>query len=39
VDRQQRSWADLLAGTRVVYTWEARPEEEFLADELERLGQ
>jgi uncharacterized RDD family membrane protein YckC len=39
VDRQQRSWADVLAGTRVIYTWEARPEEEFLAGELERLGQ
>jgi uncharacterized RDD family membrane protein YckC len=39
VDRQQRSWADLMAGTRVVYTWEARPEEQFLADELQRLGQ
>lgn len=34
VDRRQRAWHDHLFRTRVIYTWEARPEERWLADEL-----
>ena len=32
-DRRQ-GWHDILAGTYVIYTWEARPEERFLADQI-----
>jgi uncharacterized RDD family membrane protein YckC len=39
VDRQSRAWHDHLAGTRVIYVWEARPEERFLAGVLEDLAE
>jgi uncharacterized RDD family membrane protein YckC len=38
VDTRQRGWHDYLAGTYVVYSWNARPEEQFLADERESLA-
>jgi uncharacterized RDD family membrane protein YckC len=37
IDRRNMAWHDHLAGTRVVYAWEARPEERFLAELLEDL--
>jgi uncharacterized RDD family membrane protein YckC len=37
VDARQRGWHDYLAGTYVVYDWDAHPEEHFLADEREAL--
>lgn len=37
VDARQRGWHDYLAGTYVVYSWDAHPEEHFLADEREAL--
>lgn len=33
VDARQRAWHDHLAGTYVVYYWDAHPEERFLAEE------
>jgi uncharacterized RDD family membrane protein YckC len=41
IDGRQRAWHDHLAGTYVVYCWDAHPEERFLAEErrdLEREG-
>ena len=35
-DRRQ-GWHDILAGTYVIYTWEARPEERFLADQIANM--
>jgi uncharacterized RDD family membrane protein YckC len=35
-DRRQ-GWHDLLAGTYVIYTWAARPDERFLAEEIADL--
>lgn len=34
VDDRRQGWHDKLAGTYVIYTWEARPDETFLADEI-----
>ncbi|HBX67811.1 MAG TPA: hypothetical protein DEH25_00005, partial [Chloroflexi bacterium] len=36
-DRRRQGWHDKLAGTCVVYTWEARPDEIFLRRGLIRL--
>jgi uncharacterized RDD family membrane protein YckC len=36
VDDRRQGWQDKLAGTFVVYTWAARPDERFLADELDQ---
>jgi hypothetical protein len=37
VDARQRGWHDYLAGTQVVYCWDARCDERFLAKELRDL--
>jgi uncharacterized RDD family membrane protein YckC len=34
VDDRRQAWHDKLAGTCVIYTWDARPDERFLADEI-----
>jgi uncharacterized RDD family membrane protein YckC len=39
VDDQRQGWHDKLAKTFVIYTWAARPDEEFLVDELQELHQ
>jgi uncharacterized RDD family membrane protein YckC len=36
-DTRRRTWHDRLAHTLVVYTWEARPDERFLARGIARL--
>jgi uncharacterized RDD family membrane protein YckC len=36
IDDRRQGWQDKLAGTFVVYTWAARPDERFLADELDQ---
>jgi len=38
VDDRRQAFHDRLAGTFVVYTWAARPDEKFLAKELKELG-
>lgn len=38
VDTRQRGWHDHLAGTYVVYCWDAHVEEEFLAEEIQDLA-
>jgi uncharacterized RDD family membrane protein YckC len=38
IDDYRQAWHDKLAGTLVVYTWAARPDEEFLASEIKRLS-
>ncbi len=35
-DRRQ-GWHDIIAGTYVIYTWEARPDERFLADQIANM--
>jgi uncharacterized RDD family membrane protein YckC len=37
VDDQRQAWHDKLAGTYVIYTWEARPDERFLVNEIKEL--
>jgi uncharacterized RDD family membrane protein YckC len=37
VDDRRQGWHDKLAGTCVIYTWAARPDENFLAGEIRRL--
>jgi uncharacterized RDD family membrane protein YckC len=39
VDDQRQGWHDKLAKTFVIYTWAARPDEEFLVEELQELHQ
>ena len=39
VDDQRQGWHDKLANTFVIYTWAARPDEQFLVDELHQLHQ
>jgi uncharacterized RDD family membrane protein YckC len=39
VDDQRQGWHDKLAKTFVIYTWAARPDEQFLVDELHELHQ
>jgi uncharacterized RDD family membrane protein YckC len=38
IDDYRQAWHDKLAGTFVVYTWAARPDEQFLASEIKRLS-
>jgi uncharacterized RDD family membrane protein YckC len=38
VDARQRGWHDHLAGTQVVYCWDAHAEERFLAEEIQDLA-
>lgn len=38
-DDHRQAWHDKISGTYVVYTWNARPDERFLAQEIERFGQ
>ncbi len=38
IDDRRQGWHDKLAGTCVVYTWAARPDERFLAYQLRRLA-
>lgn len=38
VDARQRAWHDHLAGTYVVYSWDAHTEERFLAEQLRDLA-
>ncbi len=38
IDDRRQGFHDRLAGTCVIYTWAARPDEKFLAKELEELG-
>jgi uncharacterized RDD family membrane protein YckC len=38
VDDRRQGWHDKLAGTCVVYTWAARPDERFLAYQLRHLA-
>jgi uncharacterized RDD family membrane protein YckC len=37
VDDRRQGWHDKLAGTCVIYTWEAQPDERFLAEEIRKL--
>ena len=37
VDDRRQAWHDKLAGTCVIYTWAARPDERFLAEETKQL--
>lgn len=37
-DDRRQGWHDKLSGTYVVYTWHARPDEKFLADEIDQFG-
>jgi uncharacterized RDD family membrane protein YckC len=37
VDDQRQGWQDKVAGTYVIYTWAAQPDEQFLADEIREL--
>ncbi|MBN1667812.1 MAG: RDD family protein [Anaerolineales bacterium] len=37
VDDRRQGWHDKLAGTCVIYTWAARPDERFLAEAIEDL--
>jgi uncharacterized RDD family membrane protein YckC len=38
VDDRRRAWHDRLAGTAVVHSWRARPDEAFLRDAIDRLS-
>jgi uncharacterized RDD family membrane protein YckC len=38
VDDRRQAWHDKLAGTCVIYTWAARPDERFLAEETKQLS-
>lgn len=38
-DERRQGWHDKLSSTYVVYTWHARPDERFLADEIEQAGE
>jgi len=37
VSNRRQGWHDNIAGTYVIYTWAARPDERFLADEIANL--
>lgn len=37
LDNRRQGWHDKIAGTYVAYTWAARSDEEFLADEIQQL--
>lgn len=37
-DDRRQAWHDKLAGTLVVYAWDARPDENFLADEIREVN-
>lgn len=37
VDDQRQGWHDKICGTYVIYTWEARPDERFLANEIKDI--
>jgi uncharacterized RDD family membrane protein YckC len=37
-DDRRQGWHDKLAGTCVIYTWEARPDERFLVEEINNMG-
>jgi uncharacterized RDD family membrane protein YckC len=37
IDDKRQGWHDKLAGTLVIYTWEARHEERFLSDRINQL--
>jgi uncharacterized RDD family membrane protein YckC len=37
VDDRRQGWHDKIAGTHVIYTWAARPDENFLAGEIRKL--
>ena len=37
VDDRRQGWHDKLSGTYVIYTWAARPDERFLAEEIDRI--
>lgn len=36
-DDRRQAWHDKIAGTCVIYTWEARPDEQFLSKEIQQL--
>lgn len=36
-DDHRQAWHDKIAGTCVIYTWEARPDEKFLSEEIRQL--
>jgi uncharacterized RDD family membrane protein YckC len=36
-DDRRQAWHDKIAGTCVIYTWEARPDEQFLSREIQQL--
>lgn len=38
VDDQRQGWHDKIAGTVVIYTWEARPDERFLLQEIQEIA-
>lgn len=38
IDDNRQGWHDKIAGTCVIYAWAARPDERFLADELDRVN-
>ena len=38
IDDNRQGWHDKIAGTYVIYSWAARPDERFLAEELERVN-
>jgi uncharacterized RDD family membrane protein YckC len=37
LDDQRQAWHDKLAGTVVLYSWQARPDEQFLAEEIQQV--
>jgi uncharacterized RDD family membrane protein YckC len=37
LDDTRQSWHDKIAGTYVIYTWAARPDERFLAQEIQQI--
>lgn len=37
IDNRRQAWHDKLAGTCVIYSWDARPEERFLAVPIKRM--
>jgi uncharacterized RDD family membrane protein YckC len=39
VDDRRQAWHDKLAGTCVIYTWEAHPDESFLAEAIQEIQQ
>jgi uncharacterized RDD family membrane protein YckC len=37
IDDQRQAWQDTLASTYVIYTWKARPDENFLSHDIQKF--